>query len=229
MVECREWYESYECRLETFRNWKSDFPPCKLARAGFVYRNDNDVAVCLFCQVEGFSWQPNDNPLEDHIKWSPHCKFFSNNSIPFISKITNSVHSDRITFDSRIKTFGDSSVSNNMRQKSAELAKSGYFCTGQGNIIKCFHCGTSITNLSPTDDVNQLHALIYDKCEYLQLYSGKEETIQHLFCNICMTDKPSVLFLPCKHVASCINCSVNLDQCCICRKIISGYIRVYFS
>lgn len=227
MEEVREQYESYERRLETFKNWKSEFPTCKLAKAGFIYSGEDDIVICPFCQTEGFNWQQEDNPLEDHMDWNPYCIFFDIDDYHFIKRRgRGSIYFDKNTFDSRLETYKDWPIS--MVQKPNDLAKAGYFYTGCGDIIKCFHCGTSLKNLLPTDNVNQLHTAKYDKCEFLQMYSDKDESV-NLNCKICMVNELSVLFMPCKHLACCMSCSLAIEECCICRKEISGYFKVYLS
>lgn len=59
------------------------------------------------------------------------------------------------------------------------------------------------------------------------MYSNENETT-NLLCKIYTTNELSVLFMPCKYFACCMNCSVALGQCCICKKI-CGYCKVYFS
>lgn len=221
-------YDSYEKRLETFKNWKSGFPACKLAKAGFIYGGEDDIVLCPFCQVEGFRWLEDDNPLEDHLQWNPYCQFFDIDDSRFIRRRRGSMYFDKATFDSRLETFKDWPIS--MSQKPNDLAKAGYFYTGRGDIIKCFHCGTLLRNLLPTDNVMQLHKSLFENCEFLQMYSdGDEEEKENSLCKICMTNELSILFLPCKHLVCCKNCSVTLNHCCICRRVITGYLRVYLS
>lgn len=232
MVECREWYESYERRLETFKNWKSEFPACRLAKAGFIYSGEEDIVVCPFCQTEGFNWQEEDNPLEDHLDWNPYCYFFDNDDSYFIRRRRRgSIYLDKSTFDSRLDTFKDWPVS--IAQKPNDLAEAGFFYMGRGDIIKCFNCDITVKNLHPTDDVNQLHFAQFENCEFLQMYSDKEEKIKKettsSVCKICLINDSCVVFLPCKHLACCMNCSVALNQCCICRKDIWSYLKVYVS
>lgn len=226
--------ESYQKRLETFENWKSDFPASKLARAGFIYSGEDDVVLCPFCHVEGFRWLQDDNPLEDHIQWNPYCHFFDIDDSHFIRRRRRgSIYFDKTTFDSRLESFTDWPIS--MAQKPNDLAKAGYFYTGRGDIIKCFHCGTLLKNLLPTDNVNQLHKALFETCEFLQMHSEleeqeeEEEREKHLLCKICMSNDLSILFLPCKHLVCCKNCSITFSNCCICRKDITGFLKVFLS
>lgn len=63
-------------RLITFDNWKLDFiDKNKLALLGFYYIGPSDLVKCYFCNVEIGAWEKGDDILDDHIKWSPSCKF----------------------------------------------------------------------------------------------------------------------------------------------------------
>lgn len=47
-----------------------------MARAGFFFMpspKDPDNAVCFLCKKSLADWEPNDNPLEEHLKHNPEC------------------------------------------------------------------------------------------------------------------------------------------------------------
>ena len=50
-----------------------------------------------------------------------------------------------------------------------------------------------------------------------------------LFCCICLNNQRNVLFLPCKHVCTCVTCSRNdaLRVCPLCKSVISQKMTVY--
>lgn len=63
-----------ENRLETFVNWNVPFiDKRQLARTGFYFIGPNDVVKCFFCTVEIGCWEPDDNPIDEHLKWAPNC------------------------------------------------------------------------------------------------------------------------------------------------------------
>lgn len=65
-------------RLQTFytNNWNSHINPQVLARQGFYYLKTNDNVRCYFCHLEIGMWQKNDDPLIEHLKYSPFCPIF---------------------------------------------------------------------------------------------------------------------------------------------------------
>lgn len=48
-------------------------------------------------------------------------------------------------------------------------------------------------------------------------------------CSICMEYNSKIIFTPCNHICSCINCSKKLNECPICRKYISRKSEIFYS
>lgn len=62
------------CRLRTFHQWPVFFiDKHLLAQTGFYYIGPTDLVKCHFCDLEIGMWQPNDNPIDEHLKWSLNC------------------------------------------------------------------------------------------------------------------------------------------------------------
>lgn len=67
-------YQKEVTRLESFDKWNVPFiSKIELARFGFYYVGPNDMVKCYFCRVEIGLWEPNDNVLSEHLRWSPYC------------------------------------------------------------------------------------------------------------------------------------------------------------
>ncbi|CAM6032078.1 unnamed protein product, partial [Sphagnum compactum] len=47
-------------------------------------------------------------------------------------------------------------------------------------------------------------------------------------CIICSKNSSDVELLPCGHGSFCKSCSVNLDECSICKKPVDGKLRFYY-
>ncbi|XP_064408385.1 baculoviral IAP repeat-containing protein 5-like [Latimeria chalumnae] len=74
----------YKNRLETFTDWpftgNCNCTPENMAKAGFIYRpseNEPDVAMCFFCLKELEGWEPQDDPLQEHLKRGANCGFLT--------------------------------------------------------------------------------------------------------------------------------------------------------
>ena len=70
-------YELYDNRLATFAFWScSDVvKPAQLARAGLIFAGLRDRCACPWCKVVIQSWEYFDEPLSEHQKYAPDCKF----------------------------------------------------------------------------------------------------------------------------------------------------------
>ncbi|XP_012060288.1 PREDICTED: apoptosis 1 inhibitor-like [Atta cephalotes] len=75
-------YASYERRLRSFAICTCDTICEKkeeLAKAGFFYLSGlfepSDQTMCYYCGKSLRAWERTDDPVEEHIKWYPQCKF----------------------------------------------------------------------------------------------------------------------------------------------------------
>lgn len=48
-----------------------------------------------------------------------------------------------------------------------------------------------------------------------------------MLCKVCCKEKLEVLLVSCRHVASCIQCAKNLDQCPVCKLKLFKTLNVY--
>lgn len=63
-------------RLKSFEGWPISFLSAStMAAAGFYYLKREDIVRCAFCGVEVGCWVEGDDPMQDHERWSPSCKF----------------------------------------------------------------------------------------------------------------------------------------------------------
>ena len=44
-------------------------------------------------------------------------------------------------------------------------------------------------------------------------------------CKICLDEPVAIVFLPCSHMAACVNCAPALRSCPICRAYIKGTVK----
>ena len=68
-----------ENRLKTFQMnppWPKDYIDIKkLAKAGLYYILKQDKVQCIFCQGVLYDWEPDDDPMQEHIKNYLTCPF----------------------------------------------------------------------------------------------------------------------------------------------------------
>jgi hypothetical protein len=117
---------------------------------------------------------------------------------------------------------------------ASEMAKAGLYYTGPEDRVKCPMCKITIHNWAKDDMIESEHFRFSPNCRLsknLQYNAApcvplpiKEEDI---LCKVCMTEKISVVFLPCGHFCCCKSCASKLGNCPICRVTKTGTIQVF--
>ena len=55
----------------------------------------------------------------------------------------------------------------------------------------------------------------------------KDDFDNEIICCICLNDKPNIVFMPCKHLCSCLDCSNKVKKCPICRLKIKDKMKIF--
>ncbi|CAG2226735.1 BIRC7_8 [Mytilus edulis] len=66
-----------QSRVITFSSWENIDTACveSLVDAGFFYTGNEDHVRCFDCGIGLRSWEPEDDPMVEHARWSPACRF----------------------------------------------------------------------------------------------------------------------------------------------------------
>lgn len=85
------------------------------------------------------------------------------------------------TVESRLRTFDNWPT--DVTQKPEELAAAGFYYTGNGDQVRCFHCDGGLRLWDPSDDPWMEHARWFNTCGYVTLVKGeqfvKQAIVQH--------------------------------------------------
>ncbi|NXN80932.1 BIR7B protein, partial [Bombycilla garrulus] len=270
-------------RLRTFQQWPRTAPVSAqgLAKAGFFYVGPRDEVQCFCCGGVLKDWRPGDCPVTEHLNFFPSCKYLcgedvGNQGMPSLQGIFDTVdgqflsvlqgivgegtalpdepeYPDMVTEEMRLSTFENWPRNSNVHPD--QLARAGFFYTGQGDVVRCFYCDGGVRSWSYGDDPWREHAKWYPECEFLLHSKGREfvSSIQATFsttllapsqlsteeqlrrlqeqrmCKVCMDKDVSVVFVPCGHLVACGECALNLRLCPICRAVIQGSVRAFMS
>lgn len=72
-------FKCYSKRLRTFNNWsrtQTGIKPESLANVGFFRIKERfDAVQCFYCGIKIIDWEPLDDPLSEHLRWSSTCAF----------------------------------------------------------------------------------------------------------------------------------------------------------
>ncbi|XP_053396732.1 baculoviral IAP repeat-containing protein 2-like [Mercenaria mercenaria] len=65
------------------------------------------------------------------------------------------------------------------------------------------------------------------KEDHTQLLEENRQLKNQMICKICLDKNACVVFLPCGHMVSCVECAHALRKCAVCRSVIQGSVRAY--
>ncbi|XP_065610405.1 baculoviral IAP repeat-containing protein 7 [Cyrtonyx montezumae] len=188
-------------RLRTFSKWPQSSPVSArdLAKAGFYFVGPEDQVQCFNCGGILKDWEPGDCPVVEHLKFFPFCNFIYheavwNRHIPlqglfdsvdgqFLSLLqridseeaalpNQPEYPEMATEEMRLSTFQNWPQYTEMRPE--QLARAGFFYTGQDDVVRCFYCDGGMRNWAFGDDPWREHAKWYPRCEFLLQSMGRE-------------------------------------------------------
>ncbi|KAG5900534.1 hypothetical protein JTB14_022841 [Gonioctena quinquepunctata] len=65
--------------------------------------------------------------------------------------------------------------------------------------------------------------------KYVSLEDENRIIKEARLCKICMNGEMGIVFLPCGHLATCVDCAFYLEDCPVCRSSIKATVRAFFS
>ncbi|ACI28829.1 agip128 [Agrotis ipsilon multiple nucleopolyhedrovirus] len=271
--------QSFEERLMSFAEWPASnhVSPQQLASAGFYYMGVGDEVRCAFCKVEIMRWQPGDDPLTDHKRWAPQCKFLreiieddigvgdggGGDSDECGSRASDTIvgrpkHPAFNSYNARIQTYKNL-WPKGLSQTPHLMASAGFFYTGLGDMVVCFHDDCRLKEWKAGDDPWREHARWFANCPFVRKVKGFEfiqqtmtaactvksndnndnnddnesssaaEHDDKLLCKICFENTRNVCFMPCGHVVCCRNCSMSVDRCPLCRDEFKSIQKLFYA
>lgn len=206
-------YSSFEDRMKSFDKWPKSMKmkPSALSEAGFFYLGHDDRAVCFHCGGGLNEWKEFDEPWVEHAYWFPKCKFVLN---------------------VKGQEFIDKAVSKKAEIISAQNSET--IVSAIDEIMDLIHSKKKKQSNRPGKEAKLIAAADLKRKEIQFVDSDSEKdnsqnTQPSLLCKICFSEEKNILFIPCKHVAVCKQCSVPLSTCPICRSKIENTMRIYNS
>ncbi|NXR10187.1 BIR7B protein, partial [Semnornis frantzii] len=189
-------------RLRTFQQWPDTSPvsPRDLVKAGFFFVGPRDDVQCFCCGGVLKDWAHGSCPIAEHLKFFPSCKFIrgedvGNQEMLPLQEISDTVdgqflslsqgigseetalpnepeYPEMATEEMRLSTFQNWPQYTDISPE--QLARAGFYYTGQGDVVRCFHCDGGVRSWSFGDDPWREHAKWYPECEFLLQARGSE-------------------------------------------------------
>lgn len=102
-------WQHEEFRLRSFNYWSVNFiDPNRLAMTGCYYTGHSDTVHCHFCRVEIGRWEPGDDEVNEHLRWSANCPLLrrrETNNVPIDATLLDQILPP-VTFDVSGGSFG---------------------------------------------------------------------------------------------------------------------------
>lgn len=206
-------YATRESRLESFSSWPLHIKlrPEILSDAGFYYTGKGDKTVCFQCGGGLKDWEENDDPWKEHARYFSKCTYLIQKmGRDFINEVLG-------------KSVLQVGASSSMVEAEADNAASA---------LSSFEENT----LGPECSASDVGSSGYSSCGSFpgEEPSGSQEPKERKLddqraCKICYAEEVGVVFLPCGHLVSCVNCAPSLKTCAVCRKPFSATVRAYLS
>lgn len=198
-------YISYDARLRTFDAWPKSLPQIKeqLADAGFFYTGKSDRTLCYHCGKGLKDWEPQDDPWEAHAKWYPNCYYLL---LVKGQEYVNAIRGEDVA---------PSSEKEIMQINLASFAqKVKLSSTNQDKGVKS---SSSNAGCSQEDKKNN-HGV-----------KSHKPTDDARLCKICYDAELDVVFLPCRHMVTCVKCASSMTTCAVCRQPVTLILRAILS
>ncbi|KAL2712588.1 putative inhibitor of apoptosis isoform X2 [Vespula squamosa] len=216
-------YCNLESRLRTFDAWPKSLPDKKqLAYAGFFYTGRGDQTLCYHCGGGLQDWEPKDDPWDEHSKWFSKCYYLLLvKGEEYVNAVTGQCvksSSKKETSDLKLLSFikkiepisiGTIPEQTNLENNPSSSVNSENNGTGSLSSTSCS---------STTEDKN----VLYSKNKKKSIDDGR-------LCKICYNEEMSIVFIPCKHIVSCLHCASAISECPICREPIELVIKAILS
>ncbi|KAL0120677.1 hypothetical protein PUN28_008388 [Cardiocondyla obscurior] len=204
-------YASYAARLASFDGWPKAQTKESLATAGFYYTGSKDQTMCYHCGGGLNNWEPEDDPWVEHAKWFEYCPYLIlTKGMEFVSNITRGTY---------FATENLPSALNKLNEKLDKDTDTESIASGSSqNSVNSEE--TSITEVNGGSG---------------EASSSEEQSAQGdkpcdkdaRLCKICFSREVRIVFMPCRHLLACAECTKNMKICCVCRKPIERTEQVY--
>ncbi|KAK3098075.1 hypothetical protein FSP39_015924 [Pinctada imbricata] len=249
-------YAVESSRITSFRGWPQykHQTPEQLAKAGFFYAGFGDNVKCFFCDGGLRNWEPGDDPWTEHARWFPKCNYVRNvrgeQYIRTIQSKYNSRQTSTYQIEQReirarmelpmVRTVLDMGMNRTTVMKAIEmrLRETGDDFPNAQELLN------AVLNLEESPEAMNVEAQEEPSDDQLgsptagpssgtpfssnqALEEENRKLKEQKTCKICMDEDVGVVFLPCGHLCSCVNCAPAIVHCPICRTPIKGSVRTY--
>ena len=232
-------YYTYAQRMASFEHWPKLNPtPHQLASVGFFYLGRLDFVSCFDCGCSLKDWEPDEDPVTAHLNHNPDCYHLTSvlnmetkTSVPEILVAESQVINSTALWN--FNTFSTTNHDSKKRRKILPEVSSNQTL----NLEKLLE-----ENANPKDRVMSMEkeTLKINLAESVQLRLAEkrnlelktkltvlENKLEQRVCKVCLVSESNVFFMPCGHLATCVDCGMQLTACAVCRSPITSKIKIF--
>ena len=125
----------------------------------------------------------------------------------------------------RIRTFEKWPIAS--IQKPEKLAEAGFFYSGMGDRVVCFHCGVNLAFWTVNDNPDGEHKMFASKCQFMLFKDKTHDNIDTHKCAICLENSSHYAIVPCGHQVACHECLLKCNRCPMCNGKILALLRIF--
>ncbi|XP_045474277.1 baculoviral IAP repeat-containing protein 7-A [Harmonia axyridis] len=96
-------------------------------------------------------------------------------------------------------------------------------------LFRSYSDNVSPEDSSPTTSEDTSAKISPNTSKKLSLEEENRILKEQRLCKVCMDVEVGVVFLPCGHFATCVNCAPNLQDCPVCRTQIKATVRTFLA
>ncbi|XP_055882215.1 E3 ubiquitin-protein ligase XIAP-like [Biomphalaria glabrata] len=235
-------YTTKESRAKTFTNWPDISYADKkhLIDAGFYFTGEGKTVCCFFCGGALGERRKREHPWIEHAKAFPQCGYLQ---LRMGSDFINEVQSSNTTADTSslasvssyfdepdsllnepsVRVLLDHGLDESLTLRAASRVKS------LGGMLSSDAIKETMEELCHQEEETTATVSPQDLEEIKQLRKASSSLRQLVICKLCKNSDVQVAFLPCGHLVSCVECSLNPSYCPECRSEIIGIRRIFIT
>lgn len=236
-------YIMFYDRMESFREWHTanNLSADRMASAGFFQIAPFDHVKCFSCGIRLNKWLPENDPWEEHKKYSPNCPFLLERYKYYLGNDTTS----------EIVSFENLHIGNSENSKMVSQEETQFHFPQQETvpfqqdspqphnndyILHAFAMvGHEPEPLQSSATLQPKAEASKERLDNLDMLGPEElkqiilEQEDERLCKICFERKLNIIFIPCNHMVCCTECGKQQQLCPICRRKIETVNQIYFS
>ena len=212
-------------REKSFDNKYSPWPwginqkPADLAEAGFYYYGVGDRVLCFYCNGGLHNWDLSDNPWTEHAAWFPDCGYL------LLKKGSAFVEGHRQHQDPTkegLKSINRSTLDHQKESYSSCRSVDQLNESDQSQQVQL----ESITEEGVTFSSN---SILVSNHKILEILEENRKLREGRLCKVCFTKDREIIFAPCGHFMTCLDCRLRFEKCPVCRAKIISIVKTYMS